>query len=142
MTTIPESSRKARATGALVLCVTAAAGALAGVVLDRAVMLPRAGVGWMPMLPARALDPSGAADIRRRISAQLASELQLTVSQKTRLDSVLGRQFVRVDSVMRRDRPLIDSLITAGQLEMDAMLTPEQRTKLAALRARMRPPLP
>jgi Spy/CpxP family protein refolding chaperone len=122
----------------LVLFLIAFAGGLAGVVMDRLVLLPRRFEG--PAFehgPGR--HPPRDRDFRRRF----AQEVGLSEQQQTRIDSIMDRQGRELRAVRRQVQPQVDSIVVRTRRELDSVLTPEQRQKAEEIRRRHpRPPGP
>lgn len=145
MTAEPVSGRPAqsRMMATAVLLAVLVAGATAGVVFDRMFLLrrsPRYG-NRPPMsgdMGRRGGPPS--AEMRKRFSDRIAKELGLTPEQQVKVDTIMTRQFEGMRKASAVVQPTIDSLVRAAQASMDSVLTPEQRTKVAELRKRQRPP--
>jgi hypothetical protein len=123
----------------IVLLVVAMAGGVAGVAIDRAVLLPRMFGGPMPppFPAARNGPPAISPEIRRRISERMTAELALTPSQHLRVDSLMAVQFESMQRAALAMRPTLDSLMQQNQRALDSVLTPVQRAKLESLRTRM-----
>jgi Spy/CpxP family protein refolding chaperone len=123
----------------LALLLAAFAGGLAGVAIDRLVLLPHMSRGsgfWHDRGPGR---PSRDRDFRQRF----ARELGLTAEQQQRIDSIMDRQGREMRAVRRRVQPQVDSIVSRTRRELDVVLTPEQRAKAEAIRKRHpRPPKP
>jgi hypothetical protein len=125
--------RSQRLVAALVVALALITGLVLGVGIDRGVLLRgrgqfggRAGFGMRP--GARRGPPE-------RMRQRLATDLGLSASQMTQIDSIMSQQMARRraldDSMGARIRVLIDSTRAA----VDRVLTPDQRQKLAGLRA-------
>jgi hypothetical protein len=126
----PRASQ-ARLLAAAVLLAVAVAGAAAGVVIDRAVLMPRGPRrGGSSFMRDRAPSP----DMRRRFSERMAKDLDLTPAQQVRIDTIMTRQFEGVARASALVRPTIDSLTRTAQAAMDSVLTPAQREKVATMR--------
>jgi Spy/CpxP family protein refolding chaperone len=117
--------------------LAAFAGGLAGVAIDRLVLLPHMSRGHGfghdggPGRPPR--------DFRERF----AREVGLTPEQQQRIDSIMDRQGREMRAVRGRVQPQVDSIVSRTRRELDAVLTPEQRAKAEAIRKRHpRPPGP
>jgi len=122
-----------RAVAALVVALALATGLVAGVAVDRGLLLhghPFGGRGWMVRGPR---DHGLGAE---RVRKGFASELGLTPAQVVQVDSIMARHMTErralMDSMGTRMRVLLDST----RADVDRILTPEQRQKFAALRAR------
>jgi Spy/CpxP family protein refolding chaperone len=62
----------------------------------------------------------------------------LTPDQRTRVDSIVGRQVTQVHAIWEEMRPRMDSIINGARSEIERTLTPEQRKKFSDLRERRR----
>ena len=133
MSSTSPSAKRQRAplTAALVLLLTLLVGGLAGVALDRLVLLPRTfhrpGVEHGMRRP-----PPRDREFRNRF----ARELGLTPEQQTRIDSMMDRQGRELRAVRGQVQPQLDSIINRTRRELDSVLTPEQRQKAAEIRRR------
>jgi Spy/CpxP family protein refolding chaperone len=110
----------------LVLLLVALAGGVAGIALDRVVLLPLRFDG--PRVehgPGR--HPPRDRDFRKRF----AHELGLSQEQQTRIDSIMDRQGRELRAVRRGVQPQLDSI-----------LTPEQRKHAEEIRRRHPPGRP
>jgi Spy/CpxP family protein refolding chaperone len=124
---------RGRLLATVVLLLVALAGGLAGIALDRRVLLPRLfgprfehGLGHHPP---------------REFRKRLARELGLTAEQQTRIDSIMSRQGQELRAIRRGVQPQLDSIISRTRRELDSVLTPEQREKAQEIRRRHpRPP--
>jgi hypothetical protein len=112
-----------RTLAALVLVLAVVAGGLAGVVLDRLVLLPHA-FGRPPRI--------GPANFRDRF----AHAVGLTSAQQERVDSITRRRFAELRGIREQVRPRVDSVLARMRSEIDSVLTPEQRRRAIELRAR------
>lgn len=92
--------------------VAVAAGAAAGVTLDRWVLRERLVNEWA--------DP-------RAMRAKLANDLKLDATQRVRLDSILDARNRRFDELMAPTRPLLDSVTVNARRQIRELLTSEQR---------------
>jgi hypothetical protein len=133
MTLPPSPPRRpgGRLLALLVLLLVAVAGGLAGVALDRLVLLPRTfrGPGFEHG-PGR--HPPRDRDFRNRF----ARELGLSTEQQIRIDSIMDRQGRELRAVRGRVQPEVDSIITRTRRKLDSVLTPDQRKKAAEIRQR------
>ena len=120
----------------LVLLLTALAGGLAGVAVDRLVLLPH-------MFGGRDFGPHGRhgpPPPNHEFRDRFAHDLGLTDDQQVRIDSIMDRQMREVRAIRRQVQPRVDSIISGARRELDAVLTPEQRLKAEALRKQHPPP--
>lgn len=128
-----------RSIAVLVLLLVAFAGGLAGVALDRFVLLPHmfrgAGFGhehgW------------GGPPRDREFRARFARELGLSPEQQTRIDSIMDRRGRELRAVRGQVQPTLDSIVARTRRQVDSVLTPEQRKKAEEIRRKHpRPPGP
>ncbi len=128
-----------RWTALIVLLIVALVGAVAGVALDRTVLLPRRFGGPMPPpFPAAGNGPPTISpEMRRRISERMADELDLSPTQRTQVDSLMSLQFESMQRAAQTMRPLLDSLMQGNQRAIDSVLTPTQRARLDSMRSRI-----
>ena len=123
----------------LVLLLVAFAGGLAGVALDRLVLLPhmfrRHGFGHEHGPGGAPRDP--------QFRARIAKELGLSPEQQIRIDSIMDRRGRELRAVRVQLQPTLDSIITSTRRQVDSVLTPEQRKKAEEFRRKHpRPPGP
>lgn len=120
-----------RLIAALVVALALVTGVVSGVGVDRGILLRNRGPygersGFM-MRGRRGGPPE-------RMRQRFATELGLSASQMTQIDSIMSQQMARRraldDSIGARMRVFMDSTRAA----VDRVLTPEQRQKLAAMR--------
>lgn len=98
---------------ALAFFVTAAAaGAVAGITVDRLLLRGRMERQW--------------AD-QRAMRARLADDLRMDSAQRIQLDSILDDRARQQDSLMAPVRPSLDSLGAATRQRIRQLLTPEQQ---------------
>lgn len=121
----------ARGTAAVVLALCVSVGAIAGVVLDRVLLIPHH-IGRRPSRGARPAWPATQAASRDR----LARELALTDSQRVQMDSILSRQTARYRATREQIRPQMDSIFAQTRTQIDSILTPTQRDQLRSIRDR------
>ena len=123
----------ARGTAAVVLALCVSVGTIAGVVLDRVLLIPNhIGRRAPPPRGPRALWPASQSASRDR----LATELALTDSQRVKLDTVLSRQTARFRAAREVIQPQVDSIFQQTRAQIDSMLTPQQRDQLRNIRDR------
>jgi Spy/CpxP family protein refolding chaperone len=121
----------------LVLVIAVLAGGIAGVAVDRVLLLPP--MGW-DHGPGR---PHGRPPRDRDFRDRFAREVGLTPEQKVRIDSIMDRQGRELRAVRGQVQPQLDSIISRTRRAFDSVLTPEQRKKAEAIRERRpRPPGP
>jgi Spy/CpxP family protein refolding chaperone len=122
----------ARGTAAVVLALCVSVGTIAGVVLDRVLLIPHHIGRRAPPRGPRAVWPASQAASRDRLAAELA----LTDSQRVKLDSVLSRQTARFRAAREVIQPQVDSIFQQTRAQIDSMLTPQQRDQLRNIRDR------
>ncbi|MFL5447219.1 MAG: hypothetical protein ACJ8AX_01620, partial [Gemmatimonadales bacterium] len=122
----------------LVLLLVAVAGGLAGVAVDRRMLLPRKFEGHRfehGPGPHRPRD--------REFRNRFARELGLSTEQQTRIDSIMEHQGRELRAIRHKVQPQLDSIVSRTRQQLDSVLTPEQRIKAEAIRKRHpRPPGP
>jgi hypothetical protein len=127
----PLKQPRAPLKAALVLLLAILAGGIAGVALDRLVLLPRMfhrpGFEHGMRRP-----PPRDRDFRNRF----AREVGLTPEQQRRVDSIMDRQGWELRVVRGRVQPELDSIIQRTRRELDSVLTPDQRQKASEIRRR------
>jgi Spy/CpxP family protein refolding chaperone len=122
---------------ALVLLLALFVGGVAGVALDRHVLLPRMFRHGFQHFPGR--PPPRDREFRNRF----AKEVGLSAEQQTRIGSIMDRQGRELRAVRSKVQPQLDSIIGRTRRELDSVLTPEQRQKAQEIRRRHpRPPGP
>lgn len=118
----------------LVLLLALLVGGLAGVALDRHVLL---GHGFHGGFDRRR--PLRDREFRKRF----AKEVGLSPEQQIRIDSIMDRQGRELRAVRRTVQPQLDSIIGRTRRALDSVLTPAQREKAQEIRRRhSRPPGP
>ena len=121
----------------LVMVVILCVGGVAGIVLDRLVLQPRAfgasGSGMMGRRPPRG--PEGM-PFERGQSERFARDLGLSDAQRVKVDSIMMRQMYGFRSARESIQPRMDSLFAETRAQIESVLTPEQRTKLGTMRER------
>ena len=134
--TPPAARPTGRKTAITVLLLVALAGGLAGIALDRLVLLPRADHGF-------AHGPRGHSPRDREFRRRFSHDIGLSADQQTRVDSIMDRRGRELRAIRRQVQPQLDSIISHTRRELDSVLTPEQRAKAEELRRRRpRPPGP
>ena len=136
--TPPGGAGRGRVIAGLVLLLVALAGGLAGVAVDRLVLLPH-------MFGGRDFGPRGRhgpPPPNHEFRDRFAHDLGLTDDQQVRIDSIMDRQMREVRAIRREVQPRVDSIISGARRELDAVLTPEQRQKAEILRKKHPPPPP
>jgi Spy/CpxP family protein refolding chaperone len=123
----------------LVLLLAAFVGGLAGVAMDRRVLLPRMLGRPGPFGHGPGMHPPRDREFRQRF----AREVGLSAEQQIRIDSIMDRQGRELRAVRNQVQPQLDSIVTHTRRQLDSVLTPEQRQKAEAIRKRHpRPPGP
>jgi Spy/CpxP family protein refolding chaperone len=134
---------KPRALAAILLGVAAAIGLLAGVVLDRLVLLPRGAIAAESPAP-ETTDRRGPGEpVRRgppppddRYLEFLSRELSLSAEQRAQVEEILQAQQERVLEITSQTRPQMRAVAQETRAAIDEVLTLEQRERVAELRAR------
>jgi Spy/CpxP family protein refolding chaperone len=122
---------------ALVLLLVAFAGGLAGVAIDRLVLLPRM-FHRPPFEHGHGRQPRD-----REFRDRFARDIGLSPEQQQRIDSIMDRQGRELRMVRGKVQPQLDSIISRTRREIDRVLTPEQRKKAEEIRRwHPRPPGP
>jgi hypothetical protein len=112
---------------ALVLLLALVVGGLAGVAVDRLVLLPR-------MFHGPGFEHHGRPPRDREFRDRFAREVGLSPEQEIRIDSIMDRRGRELRAVRGTVQPRLDSIITRTRREIDAVLTPEQRKKAEEIR--------
>src|SRR3954452_1840050 len=118
----------------LVLLLVAVAGGLAGLAIDRRVLLPRKFEGHRFE---HGPGPHGPRD--REFRNRFARELGLNSDQQTRIDSIMEHQGRELRAIRHQVQPQLDSIVSRTRRQLDSVLTPGQRK---AEEIRRRPPRP
>lgn len=126
------SPTRGRAVAVLVLLVVALAGGLAGVAVDRLVLLPRP-PGGLPGHPGFGMGNPPSREREREFRDHMARTLGLSGSQRVRIDSLLELQLRELRAIRSQVRPRLDSIIGRTRSQIDSILTPEQREKVRAM---------
>jgi Spy/CpxP family protein refolding chaperone len=121
----------------VVLSVTALAGALVGVALDRTVLSPR-----MALAPGFPGPPTmqGTPAMRRAFVERLSHHLDLTPAQRVEVEALIERELPRVRETVDSVRQLFERRMAEPRAQMARILTPEQMKKFEALQ--LTPPTP
>lgn len=122
---------------ALLLLLTFAAGAAAGVAADRLSLLPGT---------ARADESAGTEEERREDGGErprttierFADELGLTAEQRSRIEEVLSAFRGEVKELRKEFHPRWEALVDSARARIEAVLTPEQVEQYRALLKRER----
>lgn len=132
---------RGRIVAVLVLTLVALAGGLVGVLVDRTLLLPRHFPGKAPPVrPGFGRDDPGFRERELQFRLQMAHELDLSNTQRQRIDSLLDRQLRELRTIREQARPRLDSIISGTRRQIDSILTPAQREKARELAPRGRPP--
>ena len=125
---------KSRIVALLVLFLAVVAGGLAGVALDRAVLLPLH-MGPRPPHGPPPGGPPGPPDPRREreFRDHMTEELGLSADQRTRIDSILDRQGRELQAIREEVGPRLEAIGERTRRAMDSVLTLEQREKMQAM---------
>jgi len=118
-----------RSTAAAVLVLCVVVGVLAGVIVDRSVLIPHR-IGRRP--PARNRSPWPMSELSQD---RFARDLSLTTAQRAKVDSIMSRQVARFRATRERIQPAMDSIFAETRAELDSVLTPAQRDSLRIMRA-------
>ena len=113
----------------LVLLLVAVAGGLAGVAIDRRVLLPRKFDGHRFE---HGSGPHGPRD--REFRNRFARELGLSTEQQARIDSIMEHQGRELRAIRHQVQPQLDSIVSRTRQQLDSVLTPEQRKKAEEIR--------
>ncbi|HEY4647819.1 MAG TPA: hypothetical protein VIG95_01885 [Gemmatimonadales bacterium] len=133
--TVPTRRSAGPLLAALVLLLAAVVGGVAGIVLDRHVLLPRMFHG--DHFPGRR--PPRDREFRNRF----AREVGLSEEQQIRIDSIMDREARELRLLRGKIQPQLDSIIGRTRHQLDSILTPEQRQRAEEIRRRHpRPPGP
>jgi hypothetical protein len=113
---------------ALVVVVALIAGAVLGIVGDRA---------WLWHMHRLLPGPRAERFVAGRIVDHLDRELHFTPPQKSAVQQILDRHRARIDAISAAVRPQMRQEIDATNAEIEKVLTPEQRTKFRDMHMRM-----
>jgi Spy/CpxP family protein refolding chaperone len=127
----PSGRTSGRRTAAVVLLLVALAGGLAGIALDRLLLLPGPH-GGSSFYHGPGRHPPRDREFRRRF----AREVGLSAEQQAKVDSIMDQQGRELRTIRRQVQPQLDSIIGRTRRELDSILTPEQRGKAAEIRRR------
>lgn len=130
------SSARGRWVAILVLLLVALAGGLAGVALDRLVLLPRHAGAHGPGGRHGGHMRAPPHERERAFRDRMARELGLSDSQRVRIDSLMQQQLREVRAVRQATQPRLDSIIEGTRSRIDSVLTPEQREKARTMARR------
>jgi hypothetical protein len=128
---IVRASGSAKLIAVLVLLLTAAAGIMGGVAIDRLLLLP----GQRPLGGRLAFaGPPGGDGPRGRppgaFRERFARELSLTAEQEKRVDALMSRQMEAISRIHEQTDPQIRTIIEQTRSAIDSVLTPEQRGRM------------
>jgi Spy/CpxP family protein refolding chaperone len=121
-----------RTQASLVLALVATLGALVGILGDRYLAARRAAVAPTPM--ERTALPRGAMAPGMLYSERLATRLDLSSTQRARIDSILADNRVRARELSSQFQPQFRALAEQTRERVEAVLTPEQREQLSGMR--------
>lgn len=135
--TAPSSNRLARSPfiAGIVLLLVAVSGGIAGVAVDRLVLMPHMFRGGH-----REHHDGRGPPRDHGVRDRIGRELGLSPEQQTRVDSIMDREMHGVHDVRAEVQPRLDSIVARTRRELDAVLTPEQRKKAEEMRKRHPPP--
>jgi Spy/CpxP family protein refolding chaperone len=126
---------RSRRVAGLIMLLVALGGGVAGVAVDRLVLLP-----WH--FRDRPFGPMGRGGpperMEHRAREHFAHELGLSDSQRVRIDSLMERQMQQLRAVRGQVQPQLDSIVTQTRRSIDSILTPEQRERAQTMLRRFR----
>jgi hypothetical protein len=117
------SATSTKVLAAVALVITFVAGALVGVVADRAVIMR----GRMPQ-------PSA-----EFIARRLDRRLHFSHQQRVQVTEIIARRQQRITAIWSNIRPAVHEEIEQANIEIDRVLTPEQRIEFTKIRMRLMP---
>ncbi|HUF26167.1 MAG TPA: hypothetical protein VMM18_04205 [Gemmatimonadaceae bacterium] len=120
--------------GILILALTLIAGVAAGFAMDRTV-IRRGEHKQAGRTPAQLLGDRGP---HGRFEAMLFARLDLSPSQRARIDSALERGRRETDAYWARVEPGLRAIVDSTRAEIQATLTASQRARYDSLRAERR----
>jgi hypothetical protein len=122
----------------VVLSVTALAGALVGVAVDRTLISPRSALApFRQQPPGMEVTPA----MRRLFVSRLASELDLSPEQRVAVEAVIEKELPRVRQTVDSVRLLFERRMAEPRAQMAKILTPEQLRKFESMQLAP-PPIP
>lgn len=127
---------RGRRVAILVLLLVALAAGLAGVAVDRLVLLPRHAAAHGPGGRAGGPMRRPPHEREREFRDRMARELELSDSQRVRIDSLMEQQLREVRAVRQATEPRLDSIIEGTRSRIDSILTAAQREKARAMARR------
>ena len=133
----PAPQRRQLPARALALAAIIAAlliGMLVGVALDRAALRHRWWARWRIGPPPVGSMMGGP----RRLNDRIARELDLTPTQRVRVDSIMARRIRDIEQVRQEVRPRMRQIFERTRTEIDSVLTPAQRERMNAIFRRHR----
>lgn len=114
-----------RALAATLLIVALLAGVVAGIGIERFLILPHQ-MWHRPRNPLHSFaGPTN--EQKRRFRERLASELKLNPVQAHQVDSIMAAQETAFTALQREVRPRFEGLVRETHQKIDSILTPEQR---------------
>lgn len=125
---------RGRTVAVLVLIIVALGGVIAGVAVDRMLLLPRPPHGGPPPgRPGFGPGDHGFREREREFRDRMARDLGLSDAQRVRIDSLLDRQLRGLRAIREEAEPRLDSIIDGTRRQIDSILTPAQREKARRL---------
>lgn len=126
----PMARGRSRWLAGLVMLLIGLTGVALGVALDRAMFRWRGAGAFMGHRPpGRPHSP----EVRKWVLARLDRKLDLSDTQRIRLDSILARREQEMRSLMKQNRPKFDSIAERTRREIMTVLTPEQQEKFSKM---------
>jgi Spy/CpxP family protein refolding chaperone len=121
----------------VILSVTALAGALVGVAVDRTLLMPRMTIGTgFPEPPGL----RGSPVMRKAFIARIAQQLDLTPEQRVEVEALIERELPQVRITVDSVRQLFERRMAEPRAQMAKILTPEQFKKFESMQ--IGPPIP
>ncbi len=119
-----------RSLAVIVLCALALGSGLAGVAIDRTVLLPAGPLVTFPdtsFHPIESILRSPTEADRQAIRAELTKKLHLTPSQADTIDSIMNRRSGEFRALRAEIRPRVQGLVDSVHASIEQVLTPAQR---------------
>jgi hypothetical protein len=139
---VSSEQERARRLAALTMVALALASAIVGAALDRLLVRVRsapsvlADSGFHPLV---SILRSPTDEERRRVRAQLASDLGLSPRQARSVDSVFDAHAGEFRALREEIRPRVEQLTSSVRRDVEKFLTPAQRTRYQQLSAARTP---
>ena len=76
--------------------------------------------------------------LQRKPGTMAIDRIELTPTQRERIDRILDRRRTETDSVWRAQKPILRGIVDSTRSEIQALLTPEQRAEYDRLLAERR----